>query len=82
MSTKISITYDDDHHLYQECFENDNVWLELDNADITFESSTGKVTLGIPISTWRSIVEGWAASYWGEDKSLDNDDSWEETDED
>jgi hypothetical protein len=72
MSTKSSIACNDDYHLYQECFENDNVWLRIDNAVIMFDSATGTATVGIPIATWRSIVDGWKESHWAKDESLDN----------
>lgn len=33
MSTKCSLAYGDTFHLYQECFDEDNVYLELEGIE-------------------------------------------------
>jgi len=77
MSTRCTISYDDDHHLYQECFENNNVYLTLDgsgwHAGITTssldwrdgDSTSPSLSLQIDVTLWRKIVEGWLTSHWG-----------------
>jgi hypothetical protein len=85
MSTRCTIAYDQkDFHLYQECFENDNVYLRLDGdgwdasldtASIDWRDGDAKrpsLTLRIDVSLWRRIAEGWAASPWGQDPSSDH----------
>lgn len=69
MSTKATLAYDDDFHLYRECFESDNVYLRLDPGALSAFQTSGvnrntSVTVGIPIKVWRQIVEGWLDSYW------------------
>jgi hypothetical protein len=77
MSTRSTISYSDDYHLYQECFENDNVYLRLDSGDWDAVLSTADVDwrdgearrpslhLRIDVTMWRKIVEGWSSSGWG-----------------
>lgn len=91
MSTRCTIAYDDkDFHLYQECFENDNVYLRLDGKgwDASLEtssidwrdgdSSTPALNLRVDVSLWRKIVEGWLASQWANDPSRDHTkDEWD-----
>ena len=78
MSTRCTISYDNNHHLYQECFENDNVYLELDGdgwqAGITTatvdwrdgDSTSPRLSLQLDVTLWRKIVEGWMVSQWGQ----------------
>ena len=84
MSTRCTIAYDDDFHLFQECFENRNVYLTLDGPgwQAALETSTidwrdgestkPSVHLKIDVTLWRKIVEGWAKSQWAADPSLDH----------
>jgi hypothetical protein len=55
MSTKCTIKYGDDFHFYNECFDDGNVYLELDNAEV--EISGREVTLVIPKAIWAVIRE-------------------------
>ncbi len=76
MSTKCTISYDSEYHLYQECFENDNVYLRLDAGDWDAVVSTADVDwhdgdsrrpsllLRVDVTMWRKIVEGWVSSSW------------------
>jgi hypothetical protein len=86
MSTRCTIAFDQkDFHLYQECFENDNVYLQLDGdgwaasldtANVDWREDTGprpKLGLRIDVTLWRMIVEGWLASEWGKDPSRDHE---------
>jgi hypothetical protein len=78
MSTRCTISYDNNHHLYQECFENDNVYLALDGdgwqasvatASVDWrdgDSAKPSVNLQIDVTLWRKIVEGWMVSQWGQ----------------
>lgn len=55
MSTKCSLAYGDTFHLYQECFDQDNVYLELEGVE--FEAATERVMVSIPIAIWETIRE-------------------------
>lgn len=74
MSTKCTIGYDEDWHLYSECFENDNVHLILEDIEFSVDKSSGKsvVKVQIPIEKWRSIVKQWDESYWAEHPEMDH----------
>jgi hypothetical protein len=85
MSTRCTIAYDQkDFHLYQECFENDNVYLQLDGVgwDASLDTTSidwrdGDVNrpslkVRIDVTLWRRIVEGWLESQWAKDPSLDH----------
>ena len=76
MSTKASISYSDEHHFYEECLDNNNVYLQIDNPpglQVDFwEASQGNATLVIPIEIWRQVVEDWINSYWATHPDMDN----------
>lgn len=82
MSTKSSISHSEEHHLYRECFENNNVHLTLDNVKnlkvYTYENMKKGVvtsaTMSIPIDIWRQIVKEWLECNWANNPSLDNHD--------
>lgn len=65
MSTKSTLVYGPGFHLYHECFEQDNVYLELEKTH--FECCPDRVTVAIPVVVWEVIrqLEGvdfsWAA---------------------
>jgi hypothetical protein len=86
LSTRCTIAFDQkDFHFYQECFENDNVYLELDGdgwaasldtANVDWREDTGprpKLGLRIDVTLWRKIVEGWLASEWGKNPDHDHE---------
>jgi hypothetical protein len=54
MSTKCTIAYSDDFHLYNECWEDDCVYLKLE-GNPKFEVSPGSVTVRIPAHIWEVI---------------------------
>lgn len=84
MSTRCTISYDDDFHLYQECFEQDNVYLSLDEGDWSASLETAAIDwrdgetmrprlhIRMDVTLWRKIVEGWLESGWGQDSSQDH----------
>lgn len=53
MSTKCSISYSNTHHLYNECFDNENIYLSLKNCP--FEVFNGEIMVGIPLHIWETI---------------------------
>lgn len=53
MSTKSSIAYGETFHLYKECFDEDGVFLQLDN--VQFEATPTSVTVKIPLHVWEYI---------------------------
>jgi hypothetical protein len=80
MSTKCTLSFDKEnklkYHLYQECYDNDNVWLQLDEAEC-FEiqrDETGKtqIRLAIPVEIFRHMLAGWEASEWCKNPGLDH----------
>ena len=86
MSTRCTIAFDQkDFHFYQECFENDNVYLQLDGdgwaasldtANVDWREDNGprpKLGLRIDVTLWRKIVDGWLASEWAKDPSRDHE---------
>jgi hypothetical protein len=84
MSTKCTISYSDDYHLYEEIGDRHNVYLRLDPGDWAASLATATVdwhdgehtrpilTLKINVDTWRQIVVGWSESHWGKDASRDH----------
>jgi hypothetical protein len=84
MSTRVTIAYSDDFHLYQECFEQDNVYLRLDGGEWAAsldtavidwrdrESIKPQLHIKMDVALWRKIVEGWSASQWAKDPNLDH----------
>jgi hypothetical protein len=76
MSTRCTIGHNDDFHLYEECFDTSNVYLQLDTK---FEAALAvggpdwrdnaapdrsSLTVKLDIKTWRAIAEAWAKSEW------------------
>ena len=53
MSTKSTIVYGKTFHFYEECFDNQHVYLELE--DTHFEAHYNRVMVPIPIHIWESI---------------------------
>ncbi len=53
MSTKSTIKWGEDFHFYNECFDDDNVYLELNSC--YFESSPDSVMVSIPKAIWATI---------------------------
>lgn len=84
MSTRCTISYSDDFHLYEECFDTKNVYLHLESGDwdagletATIDWRGGESTrptlhVRMNVDLWRQIVEGWVKSHWGQDPSRDH----------
>ena len=53
MSTRSSIAYGDNFHLYQEGFDDENIYLELEKTE--FEACSQRVMVAIPIEVWEYI---------------------------
>lgn len=78
MSTRCTLSYDDDFHLYQECFENHNVYLRLDSGDWSASLETETIDwrdgdnkrpqlhVRMNVTMWRKIVEGWLETHWAQ----------------
>ena len=78
MSTRCSLAYSDDFHLYQECFENDNVYLRLDSGNWSAaletavidwrdgDSTRPQLHIKMDVTMWRQIVDGWLKCYWSQ----------------
>jgi len=66
MSTKASISHDKEYHLYEETFDEDHIYLEIEDCLVSMYSKTsisvnnGDVTtLRIPNHLWEKIVTSW-----------------------
>jgi hypothetical protein len=57
MSTKVSLSYGPKFHLYQEMFDCDNVYLQMDGHE--FEISNNRAMIQIPLEVWNKIIEEW-----------------------
>jgi hypothetical protein len=57
MSTKCTVTHGEKFHLYEECFEDDGIYLEMetDMPGCAFSASPGYITVKIPIGLWEII---------------------------
>ena len=64
MSTKISISHSNDHHLYQEIFDVSNIYLRVDRSE--FEVTNNFVMVQIPIKIWRQMISDWSQRGWPE----------------
>ncbi len=53
MSTKITVAYGDNFHLYREIFDEDYIYLEIEG--VQFEASYNQVMVPIPIHIWEVI---------------------------
>ena len=60
MSTKVSLSYGPKFHLYQEMFDCNNVYLQIDGHE--FEISNNRAMIQIPLEVWNKIVEEWPQS--------------------
>ena len=53
MSTKVTVAYGENFHLYQEVFDEDYIYLELEG--VKFEASYNRIVMPIPIHIWEVI---------------------------
>lgn len=65
MSTKSSLAHGENFHFYEECFDDQNVYLELENTEFeVFQTQrpntkefSGRVMVRIPLETWITIQQ-------------------------
>lgn len=57
MSTKSTLAYGDNFHLYRECFDDENVYLELNG--LHFETTPGSAMVQIPLVVWE-VIRGYS----------------------
>jgi hypothetical protein len=65
MSTKLSLAHGDNFHFYNECFDDANVYLELENTEFEVVQTqrpnskdfNGRVMVRIPLETWITIQQ-------------------------
>lgn len=72
MSTKSTISYGQNYHLYQEIFDVSNVYLRVEGHE--FDASRDGAMIQIPIEAWRAMIEDWKVKGWSkkEDNSETN----------
>lgn len=60
MSTKSSIAYDKDRfHFYEECFEDDRVFLRQELTAIEFKANNHHIAVSIPADVMDLIAAAW-----------------------
>jgi hypothetical protein len=64
MSTKISLSYGKNYHLYQEIFDSSHVYLQIDNVE--FEVSNTSAMVQIPVKIWREMILDWSKRGWSD----------------
>ena len=53
MSTRATLSYGPNFHLFEEVFDEEHVYLELSRAD--FEATPGRVLVTIPLAVWEVV---------------------------
>jgi hypothetical protein len=61
MSTKVSISYGPDHHLYEECFDQESIYLSISAKEWSYEN--GEVTVSLPNRVWLKMITDWMNMY-------------------
>ena len=76
MSTKATISRDDDHHLYEEAFDEEFIYLQLDKSveykvrhNFYGRTHEKQLVVTIPHDVWREIIRGYVQKY-GDDLQL------------
>ena len=59
MSTKATIAHGDKFHIYQEMFEGDNVYLEIDKHGGFVQIVGDRVVISLPPELLTKIAKGW-----------------------
>ena len=80
MSTKSTISYSDEYHLYDECGDTSAVHIQFDRVEgkppVEIETiryaGQDSIHLAIPIALWRTLVSTWLESAWAKDLTQDN----------
>ncbi len=64
MSTKVSLAHGDGYHVYNECFDDENIYLRLrDVHEFCVEGITeggATVTVSVPVKVWQEMIR----AYW------------------
>ncbi len=59
MSTKSSLCYDENYHIYKEIFDNKNIYLELSNLnsiDLNIENNKSLITISLDIEIFKKLL--------------------------
>lgn len=59
MSTKATIAHGDDFHVYQEMFEGEKVYLQIDKHGGFVQIMGDRITVSLPPSLLDKIARGW-----------------------
>jgi hypothetical protein len=59
MSTKATIAHGDEFHVYQEMFEGDAVYLQIDKHGGFVQIMGDRITVSLPPSLLDKIAKGW-----------------------
>jgi len=62
MSTKATISYGQNYHLYQEIFDVSHVYLRVEGHE--FEAARDGAMIQIPIGVWRTMIQDWEKNGW------------------
>mgnify|MGYP006407407501 FL=1 len=55
MSSKATISHGSNFHLFEECFDGESVYLEVENTD--FEVDPDRVAVKIPLDAWNQMMD-------------------------
>ena len=61
MSTKCSVAYGEKYHFYEECWDTENIYIELTNPPDSWSAQHGEITIAIPNDIMDEIAEAWIA---------------------
>jgi hypothetical protein len=59
MSTKTTITHGDDFHVYQETFEKDKVYIQIDKHGGYLKVENKTLTISLSVEQLDKIAKGW-----------------------
>ena len=59
MSTKKTITHGDEYHIYQEIFEDENIYLQIDKHGGYVCINNDRITVSLSPSTLDEIANSW-----------------------
>lgn len=73
MSTKSTITHGDDFHIYQEIFEGDVVYLQIDKHGGTVEIKNNRVSVNLSPELLTQIARAWLSHLDKYDPKISSD---------
>lgn len=73
MSTKSTITHGDEFHIYQEMFEGDTVYLQIDKHGGTVEIKNNSVSVNLSPELLTQIARAWLAHREKYDPKISSD---------